>query len=169
MENASRYVHLHTNYNEAMHELTIRRATKSDVHDIVALLTDDILGATREQSTSAEMAPYLTAFAAIQADHNQALVVAELANQVVGTMQLTVIPGLSRKGAKRGLIEAVRVSSALRSQGIGERMMHWALDYFREHDCRMAQLTTDQQREGAHRFYARLGFVNSHYGFKLEL
>lgn len=152
-----------------MPELIIRQATESDLRDIVMLLTDDVLGATREEANAAEMQPYITAFAEISADPNQTLAVAELANQVVGTMQLTVIPGLSRKGAKRGLIEAVRVSSELRSKGIGERMMHWALDYFREQGCKMAQLTTDQQREGAHRFYARLGFVNSHYGFKLEL
>ena len=33
----------------------------------------------------------------------------------------------------------------------------------------MVQLTTDKARDDAHRFYARLGFVASHEGRKLQL
>lgn len=88
---------------------------------------------------------------------------------VVGTLQLTVIPGLSRGGALRGQIEAVRVHSELRGRGLGGPFVRWAIDEARRRGCAMVQLTTDRSRVDAHRFYARLGFVDSHIGMKLDL
>lgn len=148
-------------------KLEFRPASKADVPAIVALLADDMLGAKRENSERLDA--YLTAFTEIAADSNQLLCVVQLEDRTVGTMQLTVIPGLSRQGAKRGLIEGVRVSSTHRGHGIGEAMIDWAVSYFRDRGCVLVQLTTDRQREAAHRFYERLGFSASHLGFKLEL
>ncbi len=148
-------------------QLEFRAASEADVPAIVALLADDMLGAGRENSQNLEA--YVSAFRDIAADSNQLLCIVQLADQIVGTMQLTVIPGLSRQGARRGLIEGVRVSGAHRNHGIGEAMIDWAVAYFRERECVLVQLTTDRQREAAHRFYERLGFSASHLGFKLEL
>jgi GNAT superfamily N-acetyltransferase len=147
--------------------LSIRRANRSDIRAIVALLADDVLGAGREHSVAADPGPYGQAFDAISQDPNQLLVVACYGDEVVATMQLTFIPGLSRGGATRGQIEAVRVSSTYRGERIGEALFAWAIERCRERGCSIVQLTSDTQRADAHRFYERLGFVASHVGFKL--
>lgn len=147
--------------------LLIRPAEAADVAAIVALLADDPLGATRESPD--DLAPYLAAQARLAADPNQHLVVAERAGKVVGTLQLTLIPGLSRRAATRSLIEAVRVHADERGSGLGTRFIEWAVEKSRTEGCQLVQLTSDATREDAHRFYERLGFVGSHVGFKLQL
>jgi GNAT superfamily N-acetyltransferase len=147
--------------------LAFRRATRTDLPAIVAMLADDHLGATRESPN--DLTAYEPAFAAIDADPNQLLVVCEQNGAVIGTMQLTVIPGLSHKGASRMLIEAVRVHQDARGSGLGSAMIRWAIGLARERGCRMVQLTTDRSRVDAHRFYERLGFEPTHIGYKLKL
>ncbi|MDN3266538.1 GNAT family N-acetyltransferase [Streptomyces sp. MA15] len=150
-----------------MGDLEIRPATTDDVLAIVAMLADDPLGARRESPD--DLAPYLTAMDRLRADPNQHLVVAVRGGRVVGTLQLTIIPGLSRRGATRSIIEGVRVHADERGSGLGSRMMEWAIDTSRREGCRLVQLTSDNTRTDAHRFYERLGFTASHVGFKLAL
>ncbi|AMM09649.1 Transcriptional regulator [Streptomyces albidoflavus] len=147
--------------------LLIRRAEASDVAAIVAMLADDPLGATRESPD--DLTPYLAAHTRLAADPNQHLVVAERAGKVVGTLQLTLIPGLSRRAATRSLIEGVRVHADERGSGLGTLLIEWAVETSRAEGCQLVQLTSDATREDAHRFYKRLGFVASHVGFKLQL
>ncbi|PTV96900.1 N-acetylglutamate synthase-like GNAT family acetyltransferase [Rhodobacter aestuarii] len=152
-----------------MSELHFRRATAADVEAVVALLADDTLGSARE-SASPELAEcYSRAFAEIEADPNQFLCVVEDNGCIVGTLQLTFIPGLSRQGAKRGQIEAVRIARDRRGEKLGEAMFAWAIETCRAHGCGLVQLTTDKARPDAHRFYDRLGFEPSHIGYKLSL
>ncbi|MFK0041877.1 GNAT family N-acetyltransferase [Paenarthrobacter sp. NPDC090517] len=146
---------------------TLRRARRSDLPRILALLADDQLGATRERAD--DLVPYERAFDAIDADPAHLLVVGELDGDVVATFQLSYLPGLSRKGSWRAQIEAVRVSEVLRGQGVGALMIRWAIEQARERGCSLVQLTTDKSRVSAHRFYERLGFVASHEGMKLTL
>jgi GNAT superfamily N-acetyltransferase len=151
-----------------MTDVVIRRATLDDLPAIIAMLADDPLGATRE--SPADLTPYQRAFEAIDVDPNQALVVADRNGEVIGTLQLTIIPGLSRQGASRGLVEAVRVAASARSTGLGTTLMEWSIEEARTRGCVMLQLTSDKTRTDAHRFYTdRLGFTNSHEGFKLAL
>ncbi|UYM26189.1 GNAT family N-acetyltransferase [Streptomyces albus] len=131
------------------------------------MLADDPLGATRESLD--DLTPYLTAHARLATDPNQRLVVAERAGKVVGTLQLTLIPGLSRRAATRSLIEGVRVHADERGTGLGTLLIEWAVETSRTEGCQLVQLTSDVTREDAHRFYQRLGFVASHVGFKLQL
>jgi ribosomal protein S18 acetylase RimI-like enzyme len=152
-----------------MSDVAFRRATEADLPAIVAMLADDGLGQGREDASLPLAPAYLDAFAAIDADPNQLLAVAEADGTVVGTLQLTFLPGLSHKGAWRGQVESVRVASRQRGSGLGQRMLDWAIAECRARGCRMVQLTTDKSRTDAHRFYARLGFVASHEGFKLKL
>jgi GNAT superfamily N-acetyltransferase len=151
--------------------LSFRRARRDDVPAIVGLLADDVIGAGREAGpvdASGEAGEvYRTAFDAVDADPNQLLLVAEDDGRVVGTLQLTFIPGLSRSGAWRAQIEAVRVASAERGSGLGGRMVGHAIDEARRRGCRLVQLTTDRRRTGAHAFYERLGFESTHLGMKL--
>ncbi|MER6401830.1 GNAT family N-acetyltransferase [Kitasatospora sp. NPDC001603] len=150
-----------------MNDLTIRRATADDLPAIVAMLADDPLGAARESPD--DLSPYRTAFARIDADPHQHLVVAERAGRTIGTLQLTVVPGLSRRGSTRTIIEAVRIHADERGTGLGTDLIRWAIDRSRELGSDLVQLTSDATRTDAHRFYERLGFVPSHLGFKLAL
>jgi GNAT superfamily N-acetyltransferase len=150
-----------------VNDYIIRRARREDIGAIVRMLADDQLGATRDDPHDLE--PYLRAFAQIDADPNQLLVVVISDDEPVGTLQLTIIPGLARRGALRGQVEAVRVHADRRGSGLGADLMRWAIDESRRRGCALVQLTSDVSRTGAHRFYERLGFVPSHTGFKLKL
>ncbi|MFD4529427.1 GNAT family N-acetyltransferase [Streptomyces sp. NPDC058470] len=150
-----------------MGDLEIRAAVPDDVPAIVAMLADDPLGAQRESPE--DLTPYLAALKRLSGDANQHLVVAVREDRVVGTLQLTVIPGLSRKGATRSIIEGVRIHADERGSGLGTRLIGWAIEESRRQNCRLVQLTSDVTRTDAHRFYERLGFTASHLGFKLQL
>ena len=146
-----------------------RRATGDDVPHIVRLLADDPLGAKRERCETPLPTSYYEAFAAIDADPNNELVVVEANGQVVGVLQLTFIPYLTYRGGWRALIEGVRIDSRLRSSGLGRRLFEWAIARANERGCHLLQLTTDKMRPDAIRFYESLGFVASHEGMKLPL
>jgi GNAT superfamily N-acetyltransferase len=153
-------------------ELVVDRARASDVPAVVALLRDDVLGAGREGDPADELdlAPYLAAFAVVDADPHQLLVVVrDPADAVVGTLQLTFVTGLSRGGATRMQVEAVRVAGSVRGSGLGAALLTWAADLGRARGAVLAQLTTDLRRTDAHRFYERLGWVHTHAGLKLDL
>jgi ribosomal protein S18 acetylase RimI-like enzyme len=133
------------------------------------MLADDPLGATRERAVNPLPREYLDAFDAIQTHTGNHLLVAEFDGKVVGCLQLTFIPGLSRLGLTRAQIESVRIDSSMRGRKLGELMIQDAIDRAREHGCGVVQLTTDKTREDAHRFYERLGFEATHIGMKLAL
>lgn len=145
----------------------VRRATSDDLPAIIALLADDELGARRENP--ADEAPYRRTFALIEADPNQLLAVMERNGQIVGTLQLTVIPGLSLQGALRAQIEAVRVASGERGEGLGKQLIMWAIEQATQRGAAMVQLSSNASRTDAHRFYRVLGFEQSHVGFKLAI
>ncbi|WP_333747870.1 GNAT family N-acetyltransferase [Streptomyces sp. IBSBF 2394] len=150
-----------------MGDLDIRPATAEDVPAVVAMLADDPLGAQRESPD--DLGPYLAAFERLTTDPNQHLVVAVRDSRVVGTLQLTIVPGLSRRGATRSIIEGVRIHGDERGSGLGTQLIEWAIDESRRQDCSLVQLTSDKTRTDAHRFYERLDFTASHTGFKLQL
>lgn len=147
-----------------------RKAEETDLPAIVAMLADDALGRTREVVSDPVDRRYIEAFLAIKADPNQHLAVAtDEAGEVVGCLQISFLPGLSRLGLWRGQIESVRVATSQRGKGVGREMIRWAIDECRKRGCGAVQLTSDNRREDAHRFYESLGFEKSHAGFKLSL
>ena len=146
--------------------MNIRPMTRADLDAVVALLADDGLGRGRE--TPGDPA-YADAFARMEATPGNLYLVAEQAGHVVGCLQLTMIHGLSRRGASRAQIEGVRVAANCRGQRIGERLFEAAFERARGAGCGLVQLTSDKTRQDAHRFYERLGFVASHTGFKRDL
>ncbi|MDQ2844833.1 MAG: GNAT family N-acetyltransferase [Actinomycetota bacterium] len=146
----------------------VASAVEADIPAIIVLLSDDPVASGRETDPSDPL--YRRAFADIESDPRQLLVVLlDSSGVVVGTLQLTFIPGLSRAGATRALVEAVRVSSSRRGSGLGSMFIRWAIDYSRQRGAALIQLTTDKRRTDAHRFYRRLGFEESHVGMKLLL
>ncbi|PCG83498.1 GNAT family N-acetyltransferase [Streptomyces sp. WZ.A104] len=150
-----------------MSDLEIRPVAEADLPTVVAMLADDPLGAQRESPD--DLAPYRTAFQRLAGDPNQHVVVAVREDRVVGTLQLTIVPGLSRRGGTRSIIEGVRIHGDERGSGLGTQLIQWAVDESRRQNCQLVQLTSDATREDAHRFYERLGFTASHVGFKLAL
>jgi len=150
--------------------VTIRKARRDDLSAIVAMLADDALGLAREVLSDPVDRRYVAAFEAIEADDNQLLAVAvSPEGQVLGCLQISFIPGLSRLGLWRGQIESVRVAADARGRGIGRQMLAWAIDTCRARGCKLVQLTSDKRRDDAIRFYRSLGFEPTHEGFKLSL
>ncbi|OII06617.1 GNAT family N-acetyltransferase [Curtobacterium sp. MCBA15_005] len=153
-------------------EVTLRNATEADLDALMTLLSDDPISAARgDVAAPADRPQYAEALRSIVDDPANALLVAEDPDgQLVGTLQLTRIPGMARRGATRLLVEAVRVSSALRSGGIGSALMRWVTDVAAPAlGTPLVQLTSDAARTEAHRFYERLGFTGSHVGFKYRV
>ena len=150
-----------------MGDLEIRAAVATDVPAIVGMLADDPLGAQRESPE--DLTPYMAAWERLSTDPNQHVVVAVREGRVVGTLQLSIIPGLSRRGSTRSIIEGVRIHADERGSGLGTQLIRWAIDASRHQGCQLVQLTSDKSRTDAHRFYERLGFEASHTGFKLQL
>ena len=147
-----------------------RNARQSDLADIIRLLADDDLGSTREVVSDPVDIRYLAAFAAIEADPNQVLAVAiDETDRIVGCLQLSFLPGLSRTGMWRGQIESVRIAKGHRGSGLGSQFIEWAIARCAERGCGLVQLTSDKMRADSIRFYEKLGFVASHEGLKRSL
>jgi GNAT superfamily N-acetyltransferase len=148
-------------------EIEIRTANRDDLQAIVELLRrDSITGAPEERGVSAAQ---IEAFETIAAHPDNEVIVATLGGEVIATLQLTFIPGLSFNGAWRAQVEGVRVRHDLRSRGIGAHLMEWAIRRARDRGCGLVQLTSNKNRVDARRFYERLGFIASHTGMKLYL
>jgi GNAT superfamily N-acetyltransferase len=151
-------------------QVTFRSAEDADLPAVISLLADDEIGRLREDPRLPLAQEYMEAFCAIKTDRNQLLAVAvDGAGLVIGTLQISFIPGISRMGAWRGQIEAVRIAKGYRSSGLGQRMFEWAISQCRSRGCSLVQLTTDKSRPDAHNFYEKLDFVPSHVGYKLRL
>ena len=150
-------------------KLKFRQATRKDLSEIVRMLADDFLGATRERYENPLPESYTKAFEEIDADKNNELIVAEKDGEIVGTLQITFTPSISFQGGKRATVESVRVDENYRGQGFGEELMKWAINRAREENCVAMQLTTNSDRKDAHRFYEDLGFKGTHLGMKLYL
>lgn len=149
--------------------LNFREATRKDLPEIVRMLGDDFLGATRERYENPLPESYLKAFEEIQNDKNNELIVAEIGSEIVGTLQITFTPSISLQGAKRATVESVRVDAKHRGKGLGKDLMQWAIERAKREGCHILQLTTNGERTDAHRFYENLGFKGSHLGMKLNL
>lgn len=149
--------------------LTFRLATIEDLPEIISMLADDVYGANRENKTIIVSDKYLNAFKKIQEDPNQELTIAEMDGNTVATFQLTFIQYLNFEGTLRAQIEAVRTHSGYRGQGIGTKVLTYAINRAKEKGCQLIQLTSDKRRLDAIKFYEKLGFIASHEGLKLKL
>ncbi|TKD70011.1 GNAT family N-acetyltransferase [Pseudalkalibacillus hwajinpoensis] len=147
--------------------MNFRKATEEDLNAIVRLLVDDELGSEREKYREPVPLEYVEAFTAIEEQVGNQIIVASEGQEIIACLQLTIIPGLARRGLKRAQIEAVRVYKNYRGKGIGEDLFKEAISIAKAERCGLVQLTTDKIRSDAHRFYERLGFTASHEGMKL--
>ena len=150
-------------------QLIFRKAVATDVARLVSMLSDDELGALREDDSHPLNQRYLGAFREIEKDPNNELTVVESDGEVIGMLQLTFIPYLTYIGSWRCLIEGVRIHSDHRGRGLGRQFFEWAIARAKTRKCRIVQLTSDKERSSALRFYESLGFKATHEGFKLKL
>lgn len=146
-----------------------RDAEETDLPAIVALLADDALGAQREDASLPLDPAYAAAFATMAQSPWLRLVVAEEEGRILGTLQIMIVPGLSMRGSWHGQIEAVRIAADRRGSGLGERFARWAIEECRKAGCGWVQLVSHNSRADAHRFWKRVGFVQTHAGFKIQL
>jgi GNAT superfamily N-acetyltransferase len=149
--------------------IKFREALIEDLPEIVRMLADDFLGATRERFENPLPESYLRAFEEIESDKNNELIVAETDGEIVGTLQITFTPSISFQGGKRATVESVRIDAKHRGKGLGKNLMQWAVERAKREGCHFLQLTTNGERADAHRFYENLGFKGSHLGMKLDL
>ncbi|MFT7035116.1 MAG: GNAT superfamily N-acetyltransferase [Cyclobacteriaceae bacterium] len=149
--------------------MKIREAVIADLPCIVKMLSNDELGKLRELYEDPLPQSYYNAFGKIDADPNQLLVVVAHENkEIIGTLQLTIIPYLNYQGSSRALIESVRVRDDFTGKGIGANLIQWAIDKAKNEGAYIVQLNSDKQRPDAIRFYEKLGFKATHEGFKLH-
>jgi len=148
---------------------SIRRAERQDLPQVIALFASDALGGHGDTSDPDAFADYLAAFERITAAPHEALYVAELDDEVVGTFQTTLLTSLVGRGASNMMIEAVQTRHDMRGKGIGEAMIRFAIEEARRLDLYKVQLTSNRDRKDAHRFYERIGFQPTHLGFKIRL
>ena len=150
-------------------QMKFRKAIKDDVEWIVKMIADDELGKIRENFQVPIPAEYLEAFERINADPNQELIVVENEySEIIGTLQLSFIQYLTYRGGIRAQIEAVRIRNDQRGQGVGKKMLDWAINRAEERNAHLLQLTTDKKRPKAIKFYKDLGFKATHEGMKMH-
>jgi GNAT superfamily N-acetyltransferase len=150
-------------------ELHFRLATIQDLTHIVYMLSDDVLAATREKFETVISNNYITAFEKITTDANQELTIVEMNGEIVATFQLSFIQYLTHQGGLRAQVEAVRINSNHRGQGIGTKVFEYIINRAKEKGCAFVQLTTDKKRPEAIRFYETIGFTSTHEGMKMAI
>jgi GNAT superfamily N-acetyltransferase len=150
-------------------DIIIREAREADLPALIAMFAADPLGGHGDTTDVEAYPDYAGAFATIAASSNQTLYVAELAGEVVGTFQTMITTSLNGRGAYAMIIEAVQTRGEMRGEGIGARMIEFAIAEAKSRGVRLVQLTSNAARKDAHRFYERLGFKPSHLGFKMAL
>ena len=148
-------------------KLAVRSAVEAELPRILELL-DQIDESMYPQREDADQATHLSIFRQIAADPRQHLLVAEAHGRIVGTVHLIVIPHLSRSCQPSGLLESMVVDEAYRRKGVGAALLREAGRLAREAGCYKLALSSNLARRGAHRFYSRLGWKRTHYGFSLE-
>ncbi|MGH9093016.1 MAG: GNAT family N-acetyltransferase [Acidimicrobiales bacterium] len=150
-----------------MSGVAVRTALPSDVAVLVRLLAGGSLVEGAEDP--ADLEPYRAALEEIAAAPDGEVLVAEVDGEVVGVCQLIVFRHLQHRGGRCAEIESVHVRSDRRSLGIGGELVESAVARAAAAGCYRVQLTSNQVRDRAHRFYERHGFVRSHEGYKRPL
>lgn len=148
--------------------IAIRAATEADLPALVALYRQ--LDTTMyPPQPDADAATRLRIFREMVADPKQHLLVAEVGGRVVGTAHLILLQHFDRVLKRSGLVEDMVVDVAYRRKGVGAALMRHLAQIATEADCYKLTLSSNLARTGAHRFYSRLGWKRTHYGFSVDL
>lgn len=148
------------------------RIVKADLGHLPEIVSIINGGATsvRQGREFDDWPDYRPAFEALVAAPEADIYVAlDAANEVIGTYQIHFLKGIAFKGRPRATLESVHVRADQRGKGIGRQMMEHAEGLAEASNACMLQLTSNKEREGSHHFYLRLGYDQSHFGYKKML
>jgi GNAT superfamily N-acetyltransferase len=113
------------------------------------------------------------AFRAIARNRDHQVLVAVLAGKsagkVIGTIHVMIFRHLGHGLRPVAIVENVVVDATMRSQGVGEKLIEAAARIARRNRCYKMSLTTNLKRRRAHRFYERLGWEKSHFGYSFKM
>lgn len=149
--------------------IEIRQATASDLKALIAIYAADAIGGHGDTNEAAAFDDYARAFDVIAASPHEKLYVAEQQGEIVGTFQTLVTTTLTGRGSSAMIIEAVQTRPDKRGQGIGADMIRFCIGEAQRAGVNSVRLTSNAARTDAHRFYHKLGFEQSHFGFKMKL
>jgi GNAT superfamily N-acetyltransferase len=147
--------------------IRIRRARKSDLPRLQQLY--DQLHLKNYLRLRVPKARLVAAFNKLARDRDHTIMVAELGGEIVGTCHVIVVPHLGHALKPFAIIENVVVDADARSSGIGQHLMAAATDLARRRGCYKLALTSNIARPRAHKFYQRLGWTRTHFGYSLGL
>ncbi len=145
----------------------VRRARAADLPALANLYDELHLGEYRV--ARAAPSQMRRAFEALTRGRDHHILVAESEGEIVGTLHLLIFRHLGHGLHPAAIAENVVVRGDHRSKGIGETMLAEAARIARVNRCYKMALTTNVARKRAHRFYERLGWRRTHYGYSLGL
>ncbi len=146
-------------------EITLREATEADLPAILTLYAQ--LGQDDGKVLSLEAASRI--FVRMKTYPDYRIYIALLNGRIVGTFALLILDNIAHMGTPSAILEDVVVEEGIRSQGIGRQMMRHANSLCREKGCYKMSLTSNRNREAAHRFYESLGFEKHGYSFYMMM
>lgn len=149
--------------------LVIRRAREADLRQLITLFEMDEVGGHGDTSDDEAYEDYLRAFHVIDQSLNEHLYVGEVGGEVVASFQLAFLRTLRGRGGLTGVLEAIYTRTDKRRQGIGSRMLEFAVSEADRRGCRLLQITHRSDRREIHSFYEKAGFSAAFTGFRKQL
>lgn len=146
-------------------QVIIREAREADLPLILPLYGQ--LGMDDGSVLTLEEARKL--FRRLQSYPDYKLFIAAAGGEILGVFAMIIMDNLGHRGAPSALVEDVVVRQEWRQRGIGREMMRFAMNRAREKGCYKLVLSSNKNREEAHRFYENLGFQKHGYSFLVEL
>lgn len=144
--------------------MTILEASKKHLPQILRLYAEVL---DKGEVLKADDAAII--FDKISSYPNYKIYVVETDNQVVGTFALLIMDNLAHLGTPSGIVEDVVVSEKFQGNGIGKKMMTFAIEKCRQLGCYKMVLSSNLKRVEAHQFYENLGFEKHGFSYRINL
>lgn len=141
----------------------IREATEADLPQLAELYRQ------LDPVTSIDGERLHTIFSRLREYPHYRVYVATEAGRMLGTYALLIMHTLGSRLAPAGIVEDVVVDESARGGGIGRAMMLDAMQRCRDAGCYKIVLSSNDERQAAHRFYESLGFAKHGTSFIVEL
>ena len=142
---------------------TLHEATEADLPAILSLYGQ--LG--EDDGAVLDLAEAGRIFARMRTYPDYRLYIARRDDRIVGTFALLIMDNLGHQGARSAILEDVVVAKELRGQGIGRSMVLFANHLCQAKGCYKLALSSNRNREAAHRFYESLGFARHGFSYAI--
>lgn len=152
-------------------DVQFRQATKEDRSGILALLSARQLESNSLHGTSGNAVPVHgdRLFSEMLSNPNVRMIAGTIDGRTVATLTIHLLPQI-RKGGYYAIFEDVLVAEDFRRQGIGSRLLMYAIDLCRQ-DKRIKKIKLGSRKdaEEVHTFYEKAGFEYKEKLFQLPL